>query len=101
MNVFTAPRTTIAAPPPPSRLLDLETQHLLARLLGICLHTSLHPLARFCGILLHLGLILEQFLDLVRIRHMATLLDAGSLGHALLPSLEVREVFDLNTCPAC
>ena len=69
-------------------------------MLRISLHALLDPGPRLSGQLLSSRLILNEFLDSMRRRHMTALLDALTSSHALLPSLQMRELLDVHAGPA-
>jgi hypothetical protein len=81
-------------------LAQTDAHLLLALLCCIFLHALLHPGSGLCGVFFHLRLVLEQFLDRVRVRYMATLLDAWARGHALFPGLERWELVNVDAGPA-
>jgi hypothetical protein len=85
-----------ALPPPIKKQCEL----LLTLLRRVFLHTLLYPSPALSSMFFHLGLILEQLLDRMRIRYVATLLDPWTGRHALFPSLQCGEFIDIDARPA-
>src|ERR1700761_5528583 len=52
------------------------------------------------GMFVHRLLILQQLLDLIRLRYIRSLLHRRPRPHPFLPFLEIGEFIDIDACPA-
>jgi hypothetical protein len=52
-------------------------------------------------VLLHLGLVLQQILDSMSVRHVSSFLYPRPVHHPLFPSLQIWELINIDACPAC
>ena len=84
---------------------DLSLNYICSLILGFALrvsgHALLDPRTSFRSLLVCRRLVLQELLDGVRGRDMSALLSSRSLCNQLFPSLDVRELLNVDSSPSC